>query len=242
MRLLILDQFDVTRELDSKMSLLDLTKSMVHSSKYLNHSDLVIYISFNKNNARNFFHNIVLNKYHSYYAVDQLSLKLLDIFERYAYLYDLSLSTNTNCVTFDFKLYVIQELNKISNFEDIEGYRDTFYIITDWRYQVRLFCEKNFHSFINYKFYFTIMEAWDKFWMVVLGAAIGCTLYIFVSLSISEKRTIRYELGSNNKIEKIVDNASDESVMDITNMRPEQIIKILDSLNASLRKYPDSHK
>lgn len=87
-------------------------------------------------------------------------------------------------------------------------------------------------------------DAWDKFWMIVLAAVIGCGLYVLVNLCISEKKTLRYEMGANNgygggiTITRIIDNAQDESFTLNTGVSYPQAVQLLDSLNSSLRRYP----
>lgn len=238
MRILILDRFDVTKEphIDepnffhtgegNKFSLAD---SMLHSSKLLRYADAVIYINFDKFNLRNFTYKVV----YCYCDSENLNIHLSNIFERYAYLYDISLVTGKKLVPFDFKVYVGKELAKLD---------ENYSLVGSWRHNIRYTIHQKINSILNYNLYFIIMETWEKFWMVVLGVTMGSLVIVFLTLSLSNKRTIRYELGNNHQIEKVIDNATDESVLDVTNMPPERIIKLIDSLNATLIKYPDTRK
>lgn len=232
MQILILDRFDVIKPPECKKHVEELSKYMLHSSKHLHESDAVVYLSFDLYNKRNFNYNVVYCAYH----IDELCEHLSNIFERYAYLYDLSLSTGINYVPFDLKIYVGSELvkNNTPNFN--------YSLTGTWRHHARYYWNKKLSKFLNYKFYFIIMDTWEKFWMGVLGCVIGAFLVMVLSLTLSNKKTIRYELGNNHNIEKIIDNAADESVMDITNMPPERVLHLIDSLNATLLKYPDNRK
>jgi|WetSurMetagenome_2_1015567.scaffolds.fasta_scaffold1239597_2 hypothetical protein len=87
------------------------------------------------------------------------------------------------------------------------------------------------------------MDTWDKFWMVVLASVIGSALYVLVNLCVSEKRTLRYEMGGGDgfggiSIVKVIDNAPDESIRLSNGVSYPQAVQLLDSLNSNLKRYP----
>lgn len=245
MRILILDRFDLNAEPHYNIDKQSLEKLMICSGYLVYKANVILYISFNKSDPKNIFitqmchgydySDFMFTTHNDEYVINTMKTLQNDlniISSRYLYLSELSSQHKEIFVTLDHKKFVADELRKITNRE--------YYLIKNLRFKIRDGINQKIYSFLNHKLYFIIMDAWEKFWMVVLGCIISCVLYVGVNFCLSEKRTIRYELGQNHKIEKIIENSADEGVLDVTNWESEKIIMVLDSLNASLVKYPDS--
>lgn len=244
MRILLLDRFDLQREPYYNIDKPSLKKLMICDGNLIYKANVVLYVSFNKTDPKNIFVSQICHEYdyssfmlwshsdeHIVNSMKELQNDLTSICSRYLYLSELSSQHKEIFVTLDHKKFIADELRKITNRE--------YYLIKNLRFKIRDSINQKLYSVLNYKLYFIIMDAWEKFWMIVFGCVIACALYVGVTFCLSEKRTIRYELGQNHKIEKIIENAADEGVLDVTNWESEKIITVLDSLNASLVKYPD---
>lgn len=227
MRIFIIDRFDIVKEPPYIIS--NNNEKQIFAQYLYKYGKIkcsvIVLLTFSKNSQKHIFYRV--------FGVHGDKFRLMDdltkICENYAYLYEIE----SNSVSLDAKVYVTQALEKLNGVNDRE-----YSIVTTPFYGLR---EKitNRISSKYYKLYYTIMEAWEKFWMAVLGVAFACLIFIFLRWIISDEVTIRYELGTDDKIEKIVANGPDESVMKTTNMSPEKILAILDSLNQTIKKYPD---
>lgn len=87
------------------------------------------------------------------------------------------------------------------------------------------------------------MDTSDKFWYTLgIMAAVLCFV-ILTCCYFFTARTVRYEMTGDQQngvlgIQRIVDNGPDNSFALPRNMTPVEIAQLVDSLNASLKKYP----
>ena len=83
------------------------------------------------------------------------------------------------------------------------------------------------------------MDAWEKFWMVILGIFLILLMSIITWFVFAEKPTVRYELSGCNGLEirADIENSLDEYIS-LVGVDYERAIVLVDSLNAELERHP----